>query len=282
MDMVSGPDRDASGPPTGLPRRVLFLGHATVLIDLDDTRILTDPLLRQRISALFWRHPNPRSEIDHPIDAVLISHMHQDHLDPPSLRRLGRDIRLLVPSQAGAFMARRGFSQARELLAGESASVGAVRVIATPARHTGFRPPFGPHGGCLGFIIEGSLRIYFAGDTDIFPEMAGLGPIDVALLPVAGWGPTLGPGHMDARRAALALQLLRPKVAVPIHWGSFAPFGMHRHPWRYLVRPPLDFLEHAGALAPEVRVEILEPGGILDLEPSAQPAVDIGLGEGGP
>src|SRR6185503_4278779 len=120
-----------------------------------------------------------------------------------------------------------------------------VRVIATHARHTGFRPPFGPLGGCLGFVVEGGgedyggvegsgvengggggARIYFAGDTDVFPEMASLGPIDVALLPVAGWGPTLGPGHMNARRAAEALRLIRPKIAIPMHWGTFAPIGM--------------------------------------------------------
>ena len=58
---------------------------------------------------------------------------------------------------------------------------GEVRVRATPANHTGFRPPFGPQGGCLGFVVEGSARIYFAGDTDLFPEMDALGPIDVAL-----------------------------------------------------------------------------------------------------
>ena len=102
-----------------LPRRVRFLGHATVLIDLDDTRILADPLLRNRVSGLFWRHPTPRVTLDHPVDAVLISHMHQDHLDVPSLRQLGRDVRLLVPSRAGAFLARRGFHRVREARAGD-------------------------------------------------------------------------------------------------------------------------------------------------------------------
>ena len=90
-------------------------------------------------------------------------------------------------------------SSVREMREPESAEVGGVRIIATHARHVGFRAPFGPLGGSLGFILEGSQRVYFAGDTDVFPGMAELGPIDLALLPVAGWGPTLGPGHMDAR-----------------------------------------------------------------------------------
>ncbi len=258
-----------------LPRRVRFLGHATTLIDLDNTRILTDPLLRRRVSALFWRHPSPHSRVDHPVDAVVISHMHQDHLDLPSLQQLGYGETLLVPSRAGPFLARRGFTRALELLPGEAAQVGEVRVIATHARHTGFRPPFGPWGGCLGFIVEGSARVYFAGDTDIFPGMAALGPIDVALLPVAGWGPTLGPGHMNAHSAAQALQLIRPKIAIPIHWGTFAPLGMHMRAWRYLTQPPLDFLEHASRLAPDVDVRILEPGDALDLDGDTSPLVPV-------
>jgi L-ascorbate metabolism protein UlaG (beta-lactamase superfamily) len=261
--------------PDRLPRRIRFLGHATVLIDLDNARILTDPLLRRRVSALFWRHPTPHSRVDHPVDAVVISHMHQDHLDLASLRQFGRDVPLLVPTRAGRFLARRGFSRANELQAGDSVSVGEVRVIATPALHTGFRPPFGPFGGCLGFIVEGSARVYFAGDTDIFPEMADLGPIDVALLPVAGWGPTLGPGHMNAEVAARALQLIRPKIAIPIHWGTFAPMGMHLRSWSYLTQPPLDFLKHAQRLAPEVDVRILEPGDALDLDGDRSPMVPV-------
>lgn len=280
-------------------RQIRFLGHATVLIDLGYTRILADPLLRHRISGLVWRHPRPRSDLDHEVDAVVISHMHQDHLDLPSLMKLGRHVPLLVPPRAGRFLTRRGFTDVHELQAGQSARIDDVRVIATPANHIGFRPPFGPFGGCLGFVIEtmngdpgtansadggraddgatdenqDRVRIYFAGDTDLFPEMDALGPIDVALLPVAGWGPTLGPGHMDAYRAAQSLRLIKPKVAIPIHWGTFAPFGMHFHPWQYLIRPPLDFLEHARELAPDVKVHILEPGESLDLEGAPSHAI---------
>lgn len=250
-----------------LPPRIGFVGHATVVVDLDNTRILTDPLLRGRVAALMRRHPVPHAELAHPVDAVVISHMHQDHLDVPSLRRLGMGTRLLVPRRAGPFLGRLGFGAVAEMQPGQSAAVGGVRIVATPAKHTGFRPPFGPLGGCLGFIVEGSLRVYFAGDTDLFPSMASLGPIDVALLPVAGWGPTLGPGHMNPYRAARALQLIRPKVAIPIHWGTFAPVGMHLRAWSYLVRPPLEFREYARALAPEVDVRVIEPGTFVDLAP---------------
>jgi L-ascorbate metabolism protein UlaG (beta-lactamase superfamily) len=185
-------------------------------------------------------------------------------LEVPSLRRLELDVPLLVPRHAGAFLARRGFRDARELRAGDAIEVGSVRVVATPARHIGFRTSFDPWGGCLGFVVEGSTRIYFAGDTDLFPEMAALGPIDVALLPVAGWGPVLGPGHMDPLNAARALRLIRPKIAIPIHWGTFAPVGIHLRHWPYLVNPPLDFVQHARDVAPDVEVRVLAPGESID------------------
>jgi L-ascorbate metabolism protein UlaG (beta-lactamase superfamily) len=246
--------------------RIRFLGHATVAIELDGTKLLTDPVLRGRISALMRCSSLPRDASTDPVDAVLISHMHHDHLDVPSLRRLGPDMRLLVPRRAGAFLARRGFRDAREMRAGEAVEIGTVRVVATPASHIGFRGPFGPHGGCLGFIVEGSARVYFAGDTNLFPEMAALGPVDVALLPIAGWGPILGPGHLDPLEAARTLRLIRPKIAIPIHWGTFAPIGIHLRHWPYLVNPPLDFAAHARQIAPEVEVLVLEPGESVDLD----------------
>jgi L-ascorbate metabolism protein UlaG (beta-lactamase superfamily) len=123
-------------------------------------------------------------------------------------------------------------------------------------------------------VIEGSKRIYFAGDTDLFPEMSDLGPIDVAVLPIAGWGPVLGPGHMDPLQAARALALIRPKVAIPIHWGTFAPVGVHLRHWPYLIDPPFDFVKHAGELAPDVAVRVLQPGESLDLNADSALAPD--------
>jgi L-ascorbate metabolism protein UlaG (beta-lactamase superfamily) len=93
--------------------------------------------------------------------------------------------------------------------------------------------------------------------------MADLAPIDAALLPVAGWGPTLGPGHMDAERAAEAAALLRPAVAVPIHWGTLHPRGRRRGAWFH--RPPHRFAARVAQLAPEVDVRVLEPGAALEL-----------------
>ncbi len=155
-------------------------------------------------------------------DIVVISHLHWDHLDLPSIRQLVGDPIVVVPMGAGELLRRNGATSVVEMVPGDTATFGGVRVTATKAVHRGFRPPFGPDAPSLGFVLEDpDRRIYFAGDTDIFPEMAELGELDLALLPIWGWGPRLGPGHMDPYRAAEALKLLRPRVAVPIHWGTY-------------------------------------------------------------
>ncbi len=248
---------------------VHFFGHATIVLETAGARLITDPVLRDRLAHLRRVHRRPADEVG-PVDAVLLSHLHQDHLDFPSLARLGQRTRLIVPVGAGGLLWRRGYREVEELRVGETTRVGRVRVVATPARHEGFRPPFGPRAECLGYVVEGDERIYFAGDTDLFPEMASLGPIDVALLPVWGWGPTLGPGHLDPGRAAVAAARIGPRVAVPIHWGTLAPRLVHRWARGFLTRPPLDFAAAARRLAPAVDVRVVPPGGFLH---AAEPLV---------
>ena len=146
-----------------------------------------------------------------------------------------------------------------------STEVGAIKVTATLADHSGFRPPFGPTADAVGYLLdEGNERVYFAGDTDAFPQMADLTGIDLALLPVWGWGPRLGPGHMNPRRAAEALTLLQPRVVVPIHWGTLWPMGMRRVRPHLLHGPPQEFAALAAEMAPAVEVLLTQPGETVD------------------
>lgn len=249
------------------PTSITFLGHATLRIELDGASFLTDPILRPFAWGLVHRHrPGQyvRQLVDG-LDGVLISHLHRDHLDLASLRRLPGNVEVIVPRGGGDVVRRSGPWSVRELAVGESVRVGRAQVRATPAAHNGFRAPFGPMAECLGFVVEGSRRIYFAGDTATFDAMADIGPVDVALLPVAGWGPRLGPGHMGPAEAVQALEMLRPKLVVPIHWGSLVPLGMHLREWSYLTRPPLSFAALARQAQPDVDVRILEPGQTLNL-----------------
>jgi L-ascorbate metabolism protein UlaG (beta-lactamase superfamily) len=243
---------------------ITFVGHATVLLEMNGTRILTDPILRDKIMHLRRGTQPFESNWHQNIDAVLISHMHYDHLDLPSLEKLGKSMRLIVPNGMAAMLHRRGFTHVEELTRHEATTVGSLTIRATHAAHDRARFRHGPAADTLGFVMEGQHTAYFPGDTDIFPEMVDLaGTLDVALMPVWGWGPTLGKGHLDPYRAAMALQLLKPRLAVPIHWGTLSPLGMRRFNPGFLADPPHSFARFAAQLAPEVTVRILRPGSSL-------------------
>jgi L-ascorbate metabolism protein UlaG (beta-lactamase superfamily) len=241
--------------------RLTWLGHSTVVVDLEGTRVVTDPVLRARVWHL-RRDAEVAADSLGRLDAILVSHLHFDHLDLRSLRRLDHELPVVVPRGAGALVRRRGFGEVVELDVGEEIEIGTIRIRATHAEHAPGRGPFSAKTPSLGYVLEGRASVYFAGDTDLFAAMNELAPLDVALLPVAGWGPGLGPGHLDPGRAAEALRLLKPKVAVPIHWGTFRtlfaePAGDG---------PARDFARLAGALAPEVDVRVLSIGETLALE----------------
>ena len=243
---------------------ITYLGHATLLIEMDGTRLLTDPVLRGRVAHLHRKVP--LFSVEEEIDAVLISHLHWDHLDMPSLRRLDMDTHLIVPRGSAALVRQRGFKHVEELVPGETTIVGRIEVEATPADHPGKRFPFGPTVVPMGYMMRGSYKIYFAGDTEEFPKMRAYAPgLDIALLPVWGWGPNLGDGHMDPSDAVEALGFLKPRLAIPIHWGTFFPLGLGWLKPTLLHMPPLAFARHAAELAPQVEVKILEPGESIDL-----------------
>jgi L-ascorbate metabolism protein UlaG (beta-lactamase superfamily) len=246
---------------------VTWIGHGTVLVELDGVRLLTDPMLRDRVAHLRRHAPLPPAAALAQIDAVLITHLHRDHLDLPSLRRVGRDVPIVVPRGGGRLLLRRGFAAVREIAPGEDVTIEPLRVVATEARHHGGRGVVGAHGPALGYAIEGSRRIYDAGDTDLFAGMRaiGAGGLDCALVPIWGWASRLGPGHLDPLRAAHALERLQPRVAIPIHWGTYAVGPKARRPPAYLHAPLEPFLAAARELAPAVRVAALEPGGSLEL-----------------
>jgi len=248
-----------------------FIGHSSVVIELDGVRLLTDPVTRGRVGPLRRVEPVPARDRLRDIDAVLISHLHWDHLDIPSLRDLGRDVPVYVPAGSGAWMRGAGFTAVREMAVGEVADVGGVAIRAVPAVHSGFRPPLGPTAPPLGFVVRGSRTVYFAGDTDLFDGMgdiAGSGePIDMALIPVWGWGPTLGRGlHLDPLRAAQSLRLIRPRAAMPIHWGTYWPHALGRVFPERLVEPPAAFVEYAAELAPDVQTVPTAVGDVVGWE----------------
>jgi L-ascorbate metabolism protein UlaG (beta-lactamase superfamily) len=245
--------------------RIEYVGHATVFVDLDGVRLLTDPLLRNRVAHL--RRATPVSaRTRRGVDAVLISHAHYDHLDLPSLERLGKKLPVVVPKGLGGLLRKRKFDAVIEVEEGETLSIGDLQVRAVPAEHDGSRGPFGASAEPIGYVVSGSRSIYFAGDTDLFEGMSELGPVDLGLIPIWGWGPGLGGGHLDPERAAEAVARIRPKVVVPIHWGTYFPIhlGLAGRP-AFVDLPPAAFVAATQAAAPDVDVRVLRVGEALEL-----------------
>lgn len=244
---------------------VRWLGHATTLIELDGSRLLTDPVLTNRIGHLVrFAEPVDAAFVDG-VDCVLLSHLHADHADLGSLRRVTQAAIVLAPAGAGGWLADHGVPGVRELAAGGVARVGELEIWATPAVHDERRRPLGgPRAAPVGYVVRGSRSVYFAGDTDLFDQMAQLGKIDVALLPIWGWGPSVGPGHLDPERAARAAAMIAPRTVIPIHWGTFAIGRPARRP-RDPGRPVSEFAALVSRYAPDVLVSVLAPGERLEL-----------------
>jgi L-ascorbate metabolism protein UlaG (beta-lactamase superfamily) len=248
------------------------MGHSTVLVEVDGVRILTDPLLTPRLAHLRRRAPTPTVG---PVDAVLISHVHMDHLHLASLRKSAPGAQLIVPEGAAPLVRRLPVRSIEEVRHGATirlrepaAGRSAVDVEVVPADHLSGR---GPHSRVsappVGYVVRGAGRaVYFAGDTDLFDGMRCLGPVDVALLPIWGWGRSLGERHLNPESAAVATSWLDPTTVVPIHWGTYSPtrFGGGRPAW--IDQPPIEFREALAGIGLEDRLCVLQPGGSLQLD----------------
>ena len=197
---------------------------------------------------------------------MLISHGHYDHLDLPSLEKLGKKLPIVVPRGLGGLLRKKKFESVLEVEAGETLSIGNVQIRAVPAEHDRGRAPFGASADPVGYVVSGSSSIYFAGDTDLFDDMAELGPVDVGLIPIWGWRPGLGGGHLDPERAAEAVARIGPKTVIPIHWGTYFPIhlGLTGKP-RFVDLPPLQFAAALKEHAPDVELRVLRVGEETDV-----------------
>lgn len=244
-----------------------YIGHATVLVDIGQIRVLTDPILRDRLFFLQRHGRNSAPDLlkERSPDIVLISHLHYDHADLPSLRTLSSSCTIIAPKGSGKFLERSTGVQVHEVVEGDKVQVADVEVTALPADHgQGYSIPR-PASASLSYVLKNSLSVYFAGDTDLFEGMREVGQdfdIDLALLPVWGYGHRLGLGHLTPLTAAQSLNHLQPRMAVPIHWGSLRYWGPEAL-WKranYLSQPPHLFAQYAERLSPETTVRVLQPG----------------------
>ena len=244
--------------------RITWLGHATVVVDIDGVRILTDPLLRPNVGLLRRLAPWPSESLWREPDAVVLSHLHHDHADVGSLRLL-HGVRVMSDPANVTWLRRRGLLPAVPLGDDWSPVAGDVEVRQVRAVH-GHRPmPHRPNAA-NGHLVRGpSGTVWFAGDTSLYPEMADLprlagGHIDVALLPVWGWGPRLSGGHLTPEEAARAVALACATYAVPVHWGTLHPPWMDRFGREWLERPGERFADAVEDQCPYATAVVLDPG----------------------
>lgn len=246
-------------------------GHSTVGLADSGVTLLTDPLLTDRLIHL-RRMAGPSPRLPGPPDAILLSHLHADHFHLPSLRAVPGEPRLIVPRGARAFVAD-GLGPAWaartvELAPGAETTVRDVRVRAVPAAHPGGRGPWSrARADAVGFVVEGSMRTWYAGDTGLFDEMSTLGPLDLALIPVGGWGPTLDAhGHLGPVDAAEAVRRVKAAWAVPVHYGTFWPIGLSRVRAHMFADPGPDFARLAARTSPDTHVRVLRHGETLVID----------------
>ena len=234
---VVHPTRESLAASSASGLRATWLGHSTVHLDVDGTRILTDPVWGPRASPVGWAGPRrfyappiPLEEVPVP-QVVAISHDHYDHLDRATIHRIKDwDTRFVVPLGVGARLVRWGVPADRitELDWWESVRVGELEVILTPARHAsgrGLRDKDRTLWG--GFAFLGPRhRVYFSGDTGMFPGLADigerLGPFDLVMLEVGAFHPAWGDIHLGPENALRALALLGGAPFLPVHWGTFS------------------------------------------------------------
>lgn len=249
--------------------RVTWLGHATVVVDVDGVRLLTDPLLRSRAGPLRRRGPVPSLDDWAEPDAVLISHLHHDHAEITSMRLLP-DVPVVTGRDNAAFLALKGFDAVG--LDEEWYDVGhGVSVRLVRADHHSRPMPHRPNAAHGHLVRTPSARIWLAGDTSLYPEMADLpelagGPIDLAVVPVGGWGAKLSGGHLNSETAAQACAMVGAAQAMPYHWGTFYVPGTASTPRGWMDLPGALFPSALERRAPDCRPVMLSPGSSTELE----------------
>lgn len=233
-------------PADGL--RITWLGHSTLLVEIDGKRVLIDPVWGERASPFTWVGPQrfhapPLALADlPPLDAVVISHDHYDHLDYPTILELARrNVPFVVPTGVGAHLAYWGVPKDRivelnwwQTWASSNEKSDVLQLIATPARHFSGR-------GLLdrdqtlwaGWAIIGPKhRVFYSGDTAMFPEFKEigekLGPFDATMIESGAYNQAWADVHLGPEQAVLAHQMVRGKVMLPVHWGTF---NLSIHAW---------------------------------------------------
>lgn len=267
-----------ASPSTGF--RATWLGHSTVLLEMDGVRVLTDPVFGDRASPFGWAGPKRFHAVPAtlaelpPLDAVVVSHDHYDHLDYPTIRELARTkVPFFTSLGVGAHLEAWGVAPARitELDWWEEAvhPTKDLVVTAAPSRHFSGRGPTSNATAWSSFVVRSkNRRVFFSGDTGLTPEYEEigrrLGPFDLVMLEVGAYHPSWGDIHLGPDNAIEALRMLGGGTLLPVHWGTF---DLGLHPWQ----EPAEVLARR---ATTERVHVVTPRLGAAVEPSEVAEID--------
>jgi len=241
LPVVRPHDTWARAPETGF--RATWLGHSTVLLEMDGRRVLTDPVFAERISPVSFVgpkrfHPTPAKLSELPkLDAVLLSHDHFDHLCASSIAELGRmQVPIVTALGVGAHLESFGVApqNIHELDWGESIDLPGLRFTATPAQHFSGRGPFSRNKTLwASWVVQSERRkVFFSGDTGLTNAFLDIGrvhgPFDIVMLEVGAFHPSWGSIHLGPENAITAFNMLGGGTLLPVHWGTF---NLALHDW---------------------------------------------------
>jgi len=277
--VATDPASVAAAPPSGL--RATWLGHSSLLVDIDGARVLTDPVWSRRVSPIEWVGPerwyDPTIAIASlpRLDAIVVSHDHYDHLDYPTIASLnalldatGWPAKFIVPLGVGAHLAYWGVPEARivEVDWWDRTRVGPIEIVCTPARHASGRTLFDKDANLwAGYALLGPKhRAYFSGDTGLFPGMrdvgARLGPFDLTMIEVGEYDAAWPDWHLGPEQAVDAHRLVRGRALLPIHW---ALLNLAYHGWT-------EPIERASVASDRAAVKVLTPRPGESVEPELE------------
>jgi L-ascorbate metabolism protein UlaG (beta-lactamase superfamily) len=258
--------------------RTTWLGHSTLIVEMEGQRVLIDPVWGQRVSPISFAGPErwyppplPLEELPD-LNAILISHDHYDHLDYPTVIKLSqRKLQWIVPLGLGSLLQSWGVPAAcvHELDWWESFDLSGIKVTATPARHFSGRGALDQNKTLwCGFAVTGSRhRVYYSGDTALFDEFIRigerLGPFDLTMIEVGAYDRHWTDVHLGPEQALRVHQMVRGKILLPVHWGLFS-LGFHG--WT-------EPIERVLAAAAKLGVTVAVPRPGESIQPSQVPPV---------